>query len=104
MVRTQSEIHTCTSKISRLTCHVPWDIHLDPRYRSHFVYALEFFAAHEPEVLFFLRSSLTKMVHAPRTTRYLDSLSRRRILRRAIHARPGRAPNDERGLRLFARR
>jgi len=69
-----------------------------------FVYALEFFAAHEPEVLFFLRSSLTKMVHALRTTRYLDSLSRRRILRRAIHARPGRAPNDERGLRLFARR
>ena len=100
MVRTQSEIHTCTTKISRLTCDVPWDIHLDPRYRSHFVYALEFFAAHEPEVLFFLSPALTKMVHAPRTTRYLDSLSRHRILRRAIHCWPRRPSNHRRELRL----
>ena len=61
---------------------------------SQIVYALEFFAAHEPEVLFFLRSSLTKMVHAPRTTRYLDSWSRHCVLRRAVRSWPGRVSKD----------
>src|ERR1700688_598923 len=65
------------------------------------VYALEFFPAHEPKVLFFLSSALTKMVHAPRTTRYLDSLSRHRILRWAIHCWPRRPSNDRGGLRLY---
>src|SRR6202140_3510508 len=65
---------------------------------SHrFVYALEFFAAHEPEVLFFLSSGLTKMVHASRTTRHLDSLARRRVLRWAIRSWPGRASNADGG-------
>jgi hypothetical protein len=68
---------------------------------SQIVYALELFAAHEPEVLFFLRSSLTKMVHAPRTTRYLYCWSRHCVLRRAIRSWPGRASKDRCGLRLF---
>jgi hypothetical protein len=66
-----------------------------------FVYALEFFAAHEPEVLFFLRSSLTKMVHAPRTTRYLDSWSRHCVFRWTVRPWTRRTSKDGRRLRLF---
>jgi hypothetical protein len=65
------------------------------------VYALEFFPAHEPKVLFFLSHALTKMVHAPRTTRYLDSLSRHRILRWAIHCWPRRPSNHHGRIRLY---
>ena len=68
--------------------------------RSTSVYALEFFPAHEPKVLFFLSPALTKMVHAPRTTRYLDSLPGHRILRWAIHCWPRRPSNHRRELRL----
>ncbi len=68
---------------------------------SQIVYALEFFPAHEPEVLFFLRSSLTKMVHASRITRYLDNRSRHGVLRWTVRSWPGRASKDRCGLRLF---